>query len=151
MPVDEAQRRDILCIQEERVVAPDNTVATNGRHLRIRKDPARAHFVRAKLRVREYPDGNAPFFTARAASPAGATARRPGVPSFRAAGLWTASTSCACPPRPQDDRNNSGPLCVLHKPAKFTCQLQCGPGVDAGRAKGLTQADLAGAIAAASC
>src|SRR5208283_298730 len=33
VPVAEAQWRDILCLQEERVVAPDNTVAWNGRRL----------------------------------------------------------------------------------------------------------------------
>jgi hypothetical protein len=33
VPVAEAQWRDILCIHEERVVAPDDTVAWNGRRL----------------------------------------------------------------------------------------------------------------------
>jgi hypothetical protein len=47
-PVAEAQWRDFLCIREERVVAPDNTVAWNGRRLQIPPHPARAHFVRAK-------------------------------------------------------------------------------------------------------
>ena len=37
------------CIQEERVVAPDNTVAWNGGRLQIPPHPARAHFVRAKI------------------------------------------------------------------------------------------------------
>ena len=50
MPVAEAQWRDILCVQEERVVARDNTVAWNGQRLQIPPHPARAHFVRAKVR-----------------------------------------------------------------------------------------------------
>ena len=62
VPVAEAQWRDILCIQEERVVAPDNTVAWNGRRLQIPPHPARAHFVRAKVRVHHYPNGELAIF-----------------------------------------------------------------------------------------
>ena len=62
MPVAEAQWRDILCVQEERTVAPDNTVAWNARRLQIPKHPARAHFVRAKVRVHDYPDGDLAIF-----------------------------------------------------------------------------------------
>jgi transposase len=62
VPVAEAQWRDILCIQEERVVAPDNTVAWNGKRLQIPPHPARAHFVRAKVRVHHYPDGEIAIF-----------------------------------------------------------------------------------------
>ena len=54
VPVEEAQWRDVLCVQEERVVAPDNTVSWRGRRLQIPPHPARAHFVRAKVRVHEY-------------------------------------------------------------------------------------------------
>ena len=62
MPVAEAQWRDILCVQEERVVARDNTVAWNGQRLQIPPHPARAHFVRAKVRVHHYPDGEIAVF-----------------------------------------------------------------------------------------
>jgi len=62
VPVAEAQWRDILCVHEERVVAPDNTVAWNGRRLQIPPHPARAHFVRAKVRVQSYPDGEIAIF-----------------------------------------------------------------------------------------
>ena len=62
VPVAEAQWRDILCIQEERVVAPDNTVAWKRQRLQIPPHPARAHFVRAKVRVHEYPDGALAIF-----------------------------------------------------------------------------------------
>jgi hypothetical protein len=62
VPVAESQWRDVLCIQEERTVAPDNTVSWNGRRLQIPPHPARAHFVRAKVRVHEYPDGAMAIF-----------------------------------------------------------------------------------------
>jgi hypothetical protein len=62
VPVAEEQWRDILCLQEERTVAPDNTVAWKGRRLQIPKHPARPHFVRAKVRVHHYPDGELALF-----------------------------------------------------------------------------------------
>ena len=62
VPVAEAQWRDILCVQEERVVASDNTVAWQGRRLQIPPHPARAHFVRATVRVHLYPDGQTAIF-----------------------------------------------------------------------------------------
>ena len=60
--VAEAQWRDILCVQDERTVAPDNTVAWNGSRLQIPPHPARAHFVRAKVKVHEYPSGELAIF-----------------------------------------------------------------------------------------
>lgn len=62
VPVEERQWRDILCLQEERIVAADNTVAWKRRRLQIPPHPARAHFVRAKVRVHEYPDGEIAVF-----------------------------------------------------------------------------------------
>jgi transposase len=62
VPVAQNQWRDILCLQDERVVAPDNTVAWNGRRLQIPPHPARAHFVRAKVRVHHYVDGEIAIF-----------------------------------------------------------------------------------------
>jgi transposase len=62
VPVAETQWRDVLCVQEERTVAPDNTVSWNGQRLQIPPHPARAHFVRARVRVHEYPDGAMAIF-----------------------------------------------------------------------------------------
>ena len=62
VPVAEAQWRDVLCVHEERIVAPDNTVAWQRRRLQIPPHPARAHFVRAKVRVHEYIDGELAIF-----------------------------------------------------------------------------------------
>lgn len=54
--------RDILCIQEERVVGNDNTVTWRRLSLQIPQSPLRPHFVRAKVRVLEYPDGRLAVF-----------------------------------------------------------------------------------------
>ena len=50
--------RDILCVREERVVGNDNTVRYKGLVLRIAANRHRHHFVKAKVRVHEYPDGD---------------------------------------------------------------------------------------------
>jgi transposase len=49
--------RDILCVREERVVGNDNTVQWNGRSLQLPESRLRPHFVKASVRVHEYPDG----------------------------------------------------------------------------------------------
>lgn len=48
---------EALCIEKERVVERDNTVGWGPRRLQIPESPIRAHFVKARVRVREYPDG----------------------------------------------------------------------------------------------
>jgi hypothetical protein len=54
--------RDILCIQEERRVGNDNTVKWRGLTLQIPPSSLRPHFVRAMVRVHEYPDGRLAIF-----------------------------------------------------------------------------------------
>ncbi len=54
--------REVLCIVEERVVSKDNTVAWNGKRLQIPPSRLRPHFVKATVRVHEYPDGTASVF-----------------------------------------------------------------------------------------
>ena len=49
--------REILCVQDERTVGADNTVKWNAMSLQIPPSPLRPHFVKAKVRVHEYPDG----------------------------------------------------------------------------------------------
>jgi hypothetical protein len=95
VPVAEAQWRDVLCIQEERSVAGDNTISWEGRRLQIPPHPARAHFARAKVKVHAYPDGALALFhgprllvhwtqddpsNSRDASPASASQDRRGQP-----------------------------------------------------------------------
>ena len=53
---------DILCIQEERVVGNDNTVRYKNRTLQIPADRHRHHYVKATVRVHEYPDGGLAVF-----------------------------------------------------------------------------------------
>ena len=53
---------DILCVQEERVVGNDNTVRYKGRVLQIPADRHRRHYVKATVRLHEYPDGTLAVF-----------------------------------------------------------------------------------------
>ncbi len=53
---------DILCIQEERVVSNDNTLRYKNRSLQIPADRHRHHYVKARVRVHEYPDGRLAVF-----------------------------------------------------------------------------------------
>lgn len=53
---------DILCVQEERVVAKDNTVRYEGRSLQIPPNPHRFHYVKVLVRVHAYPDGTLAVF-----------------------------------------------------------------------------------------
>ena len=53
---------DILCIQQHRVVGRDNTVSYEGRCLQLPQGPARPHYVKANVRVHEYPDGTLAVF-----------------------------------------------------------------------------------------
>lgn len=59
---DPGQLRDILCVQEERVVARDNTVAYRGLRLQLPPSPLRPHYVKARVVVRDYPDGRLAVF-----------------------------------------------------------------------------------------
>ena len=53
---------NVLCIEEERVVAADNTVRYGGRTLQIPQAQHRHHFVKATVRVLEYWDGSMALF-----------------------------------------------------------------------------------------
>jgi hypothetical protein len=50
--------RETLCIEEERVVGRDNTVAYEGLKLQLPESRMRAHYVKARVKVHEYPDGS---------------------------------------------------------------------------------------------
>jgi transposase len=54
--------REILCIQETRQVGNDNTVKWRTLRLQIPASPLRPHFVKATVRVHEYPDGTLAVF-----------------------------------------------------------------------------------------
>ena len=53
---------DVLCIQEDRQVGRDNCVQWNGRSLQIPFQRHRHHYVKATVRVHEYPDGRLAIF-----------------------------------------------------------------------------------------
>ena len=59
---DEALLREVLCVQEERIVARDNTVAWASLRLQLPQSPLRAHYVKAHVTVRAYPDGTLAVF-----------------------------------------------------------------------------------------
>lgn len=54
--------REILCIQEERTVGNDNTIKWQRLSLQLPPSRLRPHFVRAKVRVHQYPDGTITVF-----------------------------------------------------------------------------------------
>jgi hypothetical protein len=54
--------QDILCLQEERVVRADNCVVYQNKLLQIPADRHRCHYVKAKVRVHEYPDRRLAIF-----------------------------------------------------------------------------------------
>jgi hypothetical protein len=54
--------REIPCVQEERQVGNDNCVSVNRLKLQIPESPLRAHFVKATVKVRHYPDGDYGIF-----------------------------------------------------------------------------------------
>ena len=62
VPDPAGQAGEILCLQEERRVGNDNTVKWRGLSLQIPPSPLRPHFVRATVRVHEYPDGRLAIF-----------------------------------------------------------------------------------------
>jgi len=76
--VDPALLAETLCIEEERIVARDNTVVFGNRRLQLPASQARAHYVKANVKVRQYPDGSlAVFHGPRRLARYGATSDQP--------------------------------------------------------------------------
>ena len=53
---------EILCVQEERQVGQDNTVAFHRLRLQIPPSPLRPHFVKCRVKVRQYQNGSHAVF-----------------------------------------------------------------------------------------
>jgi hypothetical protein len=53
---------DTLCLQQDRQVGRDNCVSWSGKSLQIPQQAHRHHYVRATIRVHEYPDGGLAIF-----------------------------------------------------------------------------------------
>src|ERR1700722_14062721 len=62
LPVAGFDIANILCIQEERVVAGDNTVSYQSKKLQIPKSSLRHHYVKTQVRVHHYPDDTMAVF-----------------------------------------------------------------------------------------
>jgi transposase len=54
---DESELTEALCIEEQRVVARDNTIAFEGLWLQLPESRVRAHYVKVRVKVRRYLDG----------------------------------------------------------------------------------------------
>jgi hypothetical protein len=52
----------MLCVEEERVVGRDNTVGFGGLRLQLPESRVRHHYVKASVKVRQYPDGSLGVF-----------------------------------------------------------------------------------------
>ncbi len=59
---DPAVLTETLCVEDDRVVNRDNTVAWERLKLQLPASPLRHHFVKARVRVRAYPDGTLAVF-----------------------------------------------------------------------------------------
>lgn len=57
-----ATLRDALCVIEQRQVGRDNTITFGRLQLQLPPGPGRAHYVKAKVLVRNYPDGTLAVF-----------------------------------------------------------------------------------------
>ena len=123
---------EILCVEEERVVARDNTVAYGGLQAAAAAEPLRAHYVKASVKVRDYPDGTLAVFHgprlpgALTMPPASLVAqplsRPPREPLRRGdlglVDLWTVATRL--PTNPQGQHNQQKRTSdVLPKPDNF--------------------------------
>lgn len=53
---------EILCVQEDRLVGQDNTVVFHRLRLQIPPSPLRPHFVRSRVKVRQYQNGSHAIF-----------------------------------------------------------------------------------------
>jgi hypothetical protein len=56
---------ETLCVQEERIVSNDNCVSFENRKLQIPESPLRPHFVKATVKVHQYPSGGLAVFHGR--------------------------------------------------------------------------------------
>lgn len=59
---DKEQLCEVLCSQEERIVARDNTVSWGRLKLQLPESRLRPHYVKARVRVHQYPDATLAIF-----------------------------------------------------------------------------------------
>jgi transposase len=122
------QWQDVLCIQEDRVVANDNTVRYRGLVLQIPESPLRRHFVRAAVRVHDYADGTLALFHGprciarydRAGAPLIAPPARQNRVGPRPVDMWTTPERRPHPHRPRYNRNKSEKLDSTERSGQMT-------------------------------
>jgi hypothetical protein len=56
---------EVLCVQEERIVVYNDYISFLNRKLQIPASPGRPHFVKAMVKVHQYPDGGLAIFHGR--------------------------------------------------------------------------------------
>jgi hypothetical protein len=62
VPIQGVDLDEILCVEEERQVGNDNCVSYRTLKLQIPESPMRPYFVKARVKVRVYPDGSHAVF-----------------------------------------------------------------------------------------
>jgi hypothetical protein len=121
---------DVLCVQEDRVVGADNCVSFNRRSLQIPPQGHRRHYVRATVRVHQYPDGSLAIFDGpRCIAPVSTQtdnldmpSRKPPESARRPRGLWVCGQrKSALPTSPTGPNNRKQrTFDVLQNPDIFT-------------------------------
>ena len=92
---DRAALVEALCIQEERVVERDNTVSWRKLKLQLPDSPLRHHWVKARVRVHQYPDDTLALFHGPACIARYDAQGRPQAAPSSA----SRARSCSAPPR----------------------------------------------------
>ena len=108
---------DILCIHEDRTVANDNTVRYKRLALQIPADRHRRHYVKATVRVHEYPDGTLAVFHGPRCL---ARYKAGGTPSTPQPGRPRDPLRRDRPKQPQPKRSTH----LVHKPVSSECSRQ---------------------------
>ena len=103
---------EFLCTQEERQVGNDNCVSFNRLKLQIPASPLRPHFVKARVKVRQYHDGthavfHGPRCLGRYDRKGAPVAFRKPLKSARRRAVDGMDKPAACPPRPQQNKSRS--------------------------------------------
>jgi hypothetical protein len=93
---DRAALVEALCIQQERVVERDNTVTWRKLKFQLPDSPLRYHWVKARVRIHQYPDDTLALFHGPACIARYDALGRPPASKPIAAGR---ARSCSAPPR----------------------------------------------------
>jgi hypothetical protein len=107
--------RDILCVQESRVVGNDHTIRDHGLVLQIPPRRSRPPFVKLRGRVHAYPDGTRAIFhgprcLARSQADGGPLDQARPWAARRRPGLWARGQRCA-----PSTATSGHPMCYEHR------------------------------------